>query len=162
MSFLRLPVGETYDRLAEYIKQALRKIGIEVALESADFATWTTRYGNWDFQMTITLPNQFGDPALGLTRFFVTSSIRKGVAFSNCTGYSNEKVDALFAKGASTIAPPERQAIYSEIQKQLVEDAPMAWLVEPQQYVLISKQYTDVIVSAVGVVESYRRARKVA
>ncbi len=162
VSLLRLPVGETYDRLSEYIKQSLRKVGIDVTLESADFATWTTRYGNWDFQMTITLPNQFGDPALGLTRFFVTSNIRKGVAFSNCTGYSNEKVDALFAKGAAAIAVAERQAAYSEIQKQLVEDAPMAWLVEPQQFALISKQYTDCIVSAIGVCESYRRAKKVA
>ncbi len=160
VSFLRLPIGETYDRLSEYIKQALRKVGIEVTLESADFATWTQRYGNWEFQMTITLPNQFGDPALGLTRFFVTSNIRKGVAFTNCTGYSNEKVDALFAKGAATIVPAERQAIYSEIQRTLVDDAPMAWLVEPQHYVLISKQYTDCIVSAIGVVETFRQARK--
>ncbi len=162
ISLLRLPIGETYDRLAEYIKQALRKVGIEVALESADFATWTTRYGNWDFQMTITLPNQFGDPALGLTRFFVTSNIRKGVAFSNCTGYSNPKIDGLFAKGASTIADGERQAVYSEIQKILIDEAPMAWLIEPQQHVLISKQFRDCIVSAIGVCESYREARKAA
>jgi peptide/nickel transport system substrate-binding protein len=162
VTLLRLPVGETYDRLAEYIKQSLRKVGIDVTLESADFATWTTRYGNWDFQMTFTAPNQLGDPALGMTRFFVSSNIRKGVAFSNCTGYSNEKVDALFAKGASTIVASERQAAYRDIQKQLVEDAPMAWLVEAQRYALISKQYTDCIVSAIGVCETYRRARKAA
>ncbi len=160
---LRLPIGETYSRLAEYAKQALRKVGIEAELESCDYPTWALRYGNSEFQMTISNPFQFGDPGLGgISRFFVSSNIRKGVPFSNNTGYVNPLVDELFAKGVQTTDERERQAIYSRIQRVLLDDAPNAWLVEQEQVALISKQFSDCVVSAIGVNETYRLARKAA
>ncbi|HWK68569.1 MAG TPA: ABC transporter substrate-binding protein [Rhizobiaceae bacterium] len=160
VTFLRLPWGETWSRFAEMVKQSLALVGIEVEIEAADPASWTSRYANWDFQMTSNYPYQFGDPALGVSRFFVSSNIRKGVAYSNCTGYSNPDVDALFDKGASATSDEERQAAYSEVQKILTEDVPMAWLVEVELPTLLDKKYEDVVVSAIGVNESYRKARK--
>jgi peptide/nickel transport system substrate-binding protein len=160
VTFLRLPWGETWSRFAELVKQSLAEIGVEVEIEPADPASWTSRYANWEFQMTSTYPYQFGDPALGVSRFFISSNIRKGVAYSNCTGYSNPRVDELFAKGASATDDKERQAAYSEVQKILVEDVPMAWLVDVELPTFIDKKFTDCVVSAIGVNESYRRARR--
>jgi len=161
VKFLRLPWGETWARFAEYVKQSLSDVGIAVEIESADPAAWTSRYANWDFQMTSNYPYQFGDPALGVARFFVSSNIRKGVAYSNNTGYTNPRVDELFAAGASANANADRQKAYSEVQKILTEDVPMAWLVEVDFPTLIDKRFTDTVVSAIGVNETYRRARKV-
>lgn len=161
VSFLRLPWGETWSRFAEMVKQSLALVGIEVEIEAADPASWTSRYANWDFQMTSNYPYQFGDPALGVSRFFVSSNIRKGVAYSNCTGYSNPEVDKLFEAGATALTDEERQAAYSQAQKILTEDVPMAWLVEVELPTLLDKRYQDVVVSAIGVNESYRKARKV-
>ncbi|WP_230533719.1 ABC transporter substrate-binding protein [Microvirga roseola] len=161
VKFLRLPWGETWARFAEYVKQSLGKVGIAVEIESADPAGWTSRYANWDFQMTSNYPYQFGDPALGVARFFVSSNIRKGVAYSNNTGYTNPRVDELFAAGASALSKEDRQKAYSEVQKILTEEVPMAWLVEVDFPTLLDKRFTDVVVSAIGVNETYRRARKV-
>ena len=103
------------------------------------------------------------DPALGVTRPYVSTNIRKGVAVDQHSWATpTRRWTRPSAKGATANTPAERQAAYSEIQKQLVEDAPIAWLVEPQQFAIISKQYADCIVSAIGVCESYRRAKKVA
>ena len=160
VSFLRLPWGETWARFAEVVKQSLAQIGVEVEIEAADPASWTSRYANWEFQMTSNYPYQFGDPALGVSRFFVSSNIRKGVAYSNCTGYSNPRVDELFEQGASATSDEDRQKAYSEVQKILTEDVPMAWLVEVDFPTLLDNRYEDVVVSAIGVNETYRRARK--
>lgn len=161
VTFMRLPWGETWARFAEVVKQALSQIGIEVEIEAADPASWTSRYGNWEFQMTSNYPYQFGDPALGVSRFFVSDNIRKGVAYSNCTGYSNPEVDALFAKGAAAASDEDRQAAYSEVQKILTEDVPMAWLVEVNFPTLLDNRYQDVITSAIGVNDTYRQAKKI-
>ena len=162
VTFLRLPWGEAFARLAEYVKQSLAQIGIEVEIESADPAGWTSRYANWEFQITSNNPYQFGDPALGIARFFVSSNIRKGVAYSNCTGYSSPVMDDLFARGAATIDPAERQKIYSEAQRILVEDVPMAWLFEYELPTLVDRRLKDCVVSAIGVNETYRQAFRTA
>ncbi len=163
IQILRLPIGETYDRLAEYAKQALRRVGVEAELESCDYPTWSLRYGNAEFQMTISNPFQFGDPGLGgISRFFVSSNIKKGVPFSNNTGYVNPVIDDLFAQGVKTLDTKQRQIIYSRIQRVLMEDAPNAWLLEQEQVALISKQFSECVTTAIGVNESYRLAKKVA
>lgn len=160
VKFLRLPWGETWARFAELVQQQLEQIGIAVEIEPSDPASWTSRYANWDFQMTSNYPYQFGDPALGVARFFVSSNIRKGVAYSNCTGYTNPRVDELFKEGATATSDEARQKAYSEVQKILTEDVPMCWLVEVDFPTLLDKGYDDVIVSAIGVNETYRKAKK--
>lgn len=160
VKFLRLPWGETWARFAELVQQQLAQIGVQVEIEPADPASWTSRYANWEFEMTSNYPYQFGDPALGVSRFFVSSNIRHGVAYSNCTGYENPEVDALFERGATATGDAERQQAYSQVQKILTEDAPMAWLVEVEFPTLLDSGYEDVVVSAIGVNETYRAARK--
>lgn len=159
VKFLRLPWGETWARFAEVVKQQLSEVGIEVEIEPADPALWTQRYANWDFQMTSNYPYQFGDPALGVARFFVSSNIRQGVAYSNCTGYSNPKVDELFEAGAHGATDEDRQAAYSEVQQILTDEVPMCWLVEVNFPTLLDNRFEDVITTAIGVNETYRKAK---
>ncbi len=158
VKFMRLPWGETWARFAEMVQQQLAVVGIRVEIEPSDPASWTQRYANWDFQMTSNYPYQFGDPALGVSRFFISSNIRKGVAYSNCTGYSNPEVDALFDAGAVAVSDEDRQAAYTKVQQILTEDVPMCWLVEVNFPTLLDRRYKDVVVSAIGVNETYRRA----
>ena len=160
VSFMRLPFGETWARFAEYVQQALAEIGVQVEIQSVDVAGWTSRYGNWDFQMTSNYPYQFGDPALGVSRFFVSANIRRGVPYSNCTGYANPRVDALFAQGAAATDDAARRAAYAEVQRILVEDVPMAWLVEVDFPTVLDRRFKDVVVSAIGVNKAFGRVRR--
>jgi peptide/nickel transport system substrate-binding protein len=65
-------VRRQLDRLDEYIKQMLEQLGFKVSIDSADAGTWSARVGNWDFDMTVTYTYQYGDPALGVERLYVT------------------------------------------------------------------------------------------
>lgn len=123
------PYGEIWTRMGEYFRQAMRQIGMEVTLESTDAGTWASRIANWDYEATSNVLYQFGDPTLGVERSYVSSNIQK-ILFTNTAGYSNPRVDELFARGRSAASEAERRAAFSEVQKLLVEDMPLLWVVE--------------------------------
>jgi len=155
VKFLPLPYGETWHRLAEYVKQALGKIGVEVVLENTDAAGWGKREANWDFDITTNFLYQYADPSIGVSRTYVSSNIRKGVMFSNTMGYSNPEVDALFEAGAKEVDPDKRQEDYSKMQKLVVEDAPVGWLLEMEFPTILNTRVHDAVTTAIGVSETY-------
>lgn len=150
-----LPYGETWNRLSEYVRQALARVGLQVVIEATDAGGWTQRLANWDFEMLVSYLTQYGDPALGVARTYISSNIKKGVPYTNTSGYSNERVDDLFAKGASAIREEDRRRYYSEVQKILVEDVPLAWLIEIKFPTIYNKRVHDLVTTAVGVNESF-------
>lgn len=126
-----LPYGEKYVRLGEYIRQQLKKVGIEVKTQSMDVGGWLKAvFTDWDYQMTSTFTDNRGDPTIGSQRLFTTPSIRKGATFTNSMGYSNPKVDQLFAQGAIEPDPSKRKAIFAEMQAILHDELPVVFLVE--------------------------------
>src|SRR5690606_8380364 len=100
VKFTMVPAGETWTRLAEYVRQACAAGGINVELQSNDLAGWVEAVSNGDFDISGNQLYQNGDPALGVARTYVSSNIRKGVMFSNTAGYSNPRVDELFEAAA--------------------------------------------------------------
>jgi peptide/nickel transport system substrate-binding protein len=150
-----IPYGDVYNRMAEYVKQSLGRIGIDVTLRKADIATWGDRARNWDYEMTVMLLSQLGHPALGVSRVYISSNIRKGVLFSNMSGYNNPKIDELFDKAAVEVDEAKRQALYSEIQKIIVSDVPVAWMIELEFPTFINKQFKNVVTSAIGVRDTF-------
>ena len=77
---------------------------------------------------------EYGDPAIGTSRFFLSSNIRKGVPQTNLQGYVNPEVDDLFAKAATAISESEAQGYYSRLQQILTRDVAMLWLYERKPY----------------------------
>lgn len=155
VKFLPLPYGETWQRLGEYIKQALGKVGVNVILESTDAAGWGQREANWDFEMTADFVYQYADPSIGISRTYLSSNIRKGVMFSNVMGYSNPEVDKLFDLAAKENDPKLRQEYYSKLQQILVDDVPVAWLLEIEFPTVLNKRVRNVPTTAIGVNETY-------
>ncbi|MDB5819060.1 MAG: twin-arginine translocation pathway signal, partial [Rhizobacter sp.] len=97
---------------------------------------------------------QFGDPALGVTRNYVSSNIRK-ILFTNTEGYVNPEVDKLADAAALEVNDAKRQALYSEMQKILVEDVPIAWLVEMEFPTIYDKRIQNLVTTAIGIHESF-------
>lgn len=129
--------GELDHRIAEYVRQQLKQIGVAAKLHVVDRSTWAKRLGEFDFDMTFNLLSQLGDPAIGVARTYHSGNVVKGTPYGNNTGYNNPRIDELFDKAAVTIDPKERQRLYSEAQRILVEDAAVVWLIEtrfPQVY----------------------------
>jgi peptide/nickel transport system substrate-binding protein len=141
-------------RSCEYIRQSLAKIGVTVVLESTDPGSYTQRISNWDYEMNLSWLYQFGDPALGVTRNYVTSNIRK-ILFTNTVGYSNPEVDRLAEAAAVVVDETKRGVLYSQMQKVLVEDVPICWLVEMEFPTLYDKRIQNLVTTAIGIHESF-------
>jgi len=152
---LSFPYGATWERLDEYTRQALEQLGFNVQLEATDAGGWASRTGNWDFDLTTTYAYQYGDPALGVERFHITSNIVKGSPFANVQGYSNPELDKVWSQAASETDPAKRQELYTQIQTKLVEDMSLGYLVDMEFPTLWRSNVKNLVKTAIGLSESF-------
>ena len=126
-----LPYGEEWVRQAEYIRQQLRAIGIDVTNQSLDMGGWLQRiYTDWDYDFTSNFTHNYSDPTIGVQRAFISSNIRQGASFSNSMNYNNPRVDELLGLAAAMPDGPERKAVWDEVQQILREELPVIFLIE--------------------------------
>ena len=122
-------VPEQQKAIAEYLKPQLKKVGIDVQVRnSPDFPTWAKRVSSHEFDMTMDIVFNWGDPVIGVHRTYLTSNIRKGVIWSNTQSYSNPDIDALLEKAGLESDLETRRAHYVAFQKKVAEDLPIYWL----------------------------------
>ncbi|SAI74188.1 solute-binding transport protein (periplasmic) [Bordetella ansorpii] len=152
---LSFPYGSTWDRLGEYTKQALTQLGFKVNTESTDAGGWASRTGNWDFDITTNFTYQYGDPALGVQRLYISSNIVKGSPFANVQGYSNPATDKLWTAAAAETDPAKRQQMYSELQKVLVDEVANGYLLDLEFPTLYRGKVKNLVKTAIGLNESF-------
>lgn len=159
IKFLALPYGETWSRWAEAIKQNFEEVGIKMEIVSTDVPGWTQRAGNFDFDLTFNFIYQFGDPAAGVARTYVSSNIVKGSPFGNIQQYANPEVDRLFAEAA--IAPADkRQDLYTKVQQILADELPVLWLLEMEFPTVSRCNVKDLVTTAIGINDATKNAWK--
>ena len=150
------PYGESFQRLAEYTRNELGKIGIQVETQSADMGGWLKAvYTDWSYNMTNNFTHNYSDPAIGTQRAFVSSNIRKGASFTNSMGYKNDRVDQLFEQSGVEIDPAKRKAQYAEIQKILADELPVIFLVEIAYSHLWNKRVHGLITNGISMYSSW-------
>jgi len=152
---LSFPYGAAWDRLAEYTKQSLEQIGFKVQIEAADAGGWAKRSGEFDFDLTFNFTYQYGDPALGVARHFLSTNSIKGSPFVNNQGYKNSRVDELFATAAAARTPELRQKLYSEVQTILMNEVASGVLFEVENATFHTKNLKNVVKTAIGLNESF-------
>ena len=108
----------TYPDIAAVVVENLKEAGIKVNLNSMEYAAWNDKVsGSRDFEFTL----MGGQASPDISR----CSRRVGTdGEQNYMGYSNPKVDELFAQGAMETDQEARYEIYKEIQVYLAEDIP--------------------------------------
>ncbi|WP_197034990.1 ABC transporter substrate-binding protein [Herbaspirillum sp. RV1423] len=151
---LPIPYGSVWDRLAEYTKQQLEQLGFRVAIDPTDAGGWSKKLSDWDFDVTINFLYQYGDPAIGVARNYVSSNIIKGTPFGNNQGYSNPEVDRLFEAAPVAKNPDARQRMYSEVQRILVDDVAVGYLMELQYATLYNKKVHNLVTTGIGLNET--------
>ncbi|WP_322866970.1 ABC transporter substrate-binding protein [Aquicoccus sp. G2-2] len=120
---------EQQQSVAEYMKSQLKKIGINITVRAApDFPTWANRISNYDFELTMDVVFNWGDPVIGVDRTYLCSNIRKGVIWSNTQQYCNKKVDELLEAAAKENDFDKRKALYAQFQQIVGEDLPIYWI----------------------------------
>ncbi len=155
VKILAYPYGSSWDRLGEFTRQSLQQIGFQVEIESADVGTWAKRISNFDFDMTFSYTSQYGDPALGVSRLYLTRNIVKGSAFVNNQSYRNADMDTLWDQAASSVSTQERQQLYTTIQKKLVEDVANGYLFEMDIPTIYNNKVHNLIQSATGLNDTF-------
>lgn len=145
------PYGEDYRRLGEYLRQALGRIGVRLTLRNEDWASWIRRiFTDYNYDFTSGWYVGMGDPTLGVQRQYLTSNIKPGIAFANATQYSNPEVDALWARAARETDVKKRNELFHTLQRKLVEDSPIIWLMEMELVALQNKKVKNLITSPLG------------
>jgi peptide/nickel transport system substrate-binding protein len=128
LDYIPVVPGQQRD-VALYLKRQLAQIGIAVEVrKSASFPEWAERVGNWDFDMTMDLVYNWGDPVIGVHRTYLSDNIREGVVWSNTQNYRNARVDELLGQAEMELDESRRKALYSEFQQIVAEELPVVWI----------------------------------
>jgi peptide/nickel transport system substrate-binding protein len=109
------------------LQDAFRKIGANMKIDEADFASMRAKETDRAFDAEMSLFN--ADPSVsGLRQSWTSAAAAKGG--SNYTAYSNPAVDALFDSAVTTFDPARTKAYSRRAFETIIEDAPGIWLYE--------------------------------
>src|SRR3546814_3341212 len=75
--FMPLPYGETWQRWGEAVRQNLQDVGINLEIVATDVPGYNQRLSEWDYDIGFSYLYQYGDPALGVARSYISSNIAK-------------------------------------------------------------------------------------
>jgi peptide/nickel transport system substrate-binding protein len=126
-----IPFGDDYRRTGEFVRQALRKVGIDASLGAKDLSTWTRDvFTDRKFQVISTGGGWSRDAQASLDVRFGPRGDRRGVPWSKVSGYSNKEVDALLEPTRSGADPALRKVNYKRIQQIVQAELPVLPLLE--------------------------------
>ncbi|ACM29144.1 ABC transporter substrate-binding protein [Agrobacterium rhizogenes] len=154
-----MPYGDTYSRIGDYLRDTLSKIGIKVDLRGQDVPTWLKRvYTDRDFAfVTGGMGNTF-DPTIGVQRLYWSKNFKKGVPFSNGSGYNNPEIDSIFEQAAVENDHAKRVELFNRMQVIIATDLPDITLVSFRQLTILNKKVQDHTVVADGLSGSLSNA----
>jgi peptide/nickel transport system substrate-binding protein len=122
---------------AVQIQSSLAKIGVNVTINKMTDADFFGKLNNHALPFFIHDWYSWGnDPAFQLT------FLLKCGAFTNYADYCNERVDQLIDEVTWTVDEAEREELMREAQKIIVEEAPWAFLHQPDWIVAVGKDFT--------------------
>ncbi|RUW32882.1 MULTISPECIES: ABC transporter substrate-binding protein [unclassified Mesorhizobium] len=151
-----LPYGDSYKRTADYLAQALRKVGIDITIRSQDFATYIKRvYTDRQFDFTNNSMSNLFDPTLGVQRLYWSKNFKQGVPFSNGSGWSNPAADAALEAAAVELDEAKRKEYFLTFQRLVVDEVPDITLLTLNQFTIFNKRVHDHTIGAGGLNENF-------
>ncbi|MBV8620083.1 MAG: ABC transporter substrate-binding protein [Curvibacter sp.] len=143
--------NEGGQRTADFLRQALGRIGIAVQVNNQDFATYIKRiYTDRDFDLHISAMSNTFDPSVGIQRLYWSKNFRPGLPFSNGSGYSNPEVDRLLEAAAVETDEARRVEQITAFQRLIVRDLPDINLIAPDTYTIADRRVRNHTVGADG------------
>lgn len=127
---LKVPTGsKPREQSAVIIQEALKKIGVNVKIESMEFPTLMTQVvKNHEFDLYLMGNTLSADPDPKAFWSSQAVSDKKGEVGYNIVGYKNPEVDKLIDEGLSTIDRTKRAKTYAKFGKIINEDVPEVFL----------------------------------
>ncbi|MDX2103801.1 MAG: ABC transporter substrate-binding protein [Alphaproteobacteria bacterium] len=116
--------------LGEYLRQALRQVGIDCQPQRFDAPGHLQAiYRDHQFDIATGSPVFRNDPAISTTILYRTGT-PPGVPWSNQYGYASQAMDQLLDQAAGELDPARRVAHYHRFQQLAMEDLPVIPAVE--------------------------------
>lgn len=141
--------------VAEYIRAQLKKVGVVIEVRSsADLPSWAKRIAAHDFDLSMDLVFNWGDPIIGVHRTYLSTNI-KPIVWTNTQSYTNPKVDELLESAGGVLDPVKRKAYYSTFQKIVTDDLPIIFLNVVPFHTAASKKLGNVPTSIWGPLSPY-------
>ena len=114
-----------FGRMSQVLASTWGQAGVQLVFEGAPRNVIMDKvFAEWDFDATLQAYSTAGDPALGVSRLYISSAIQKR-PFLNVSGYSNPEIDALFEAGANQADFASRGAAYKKAAPILARDLPV-------------------------------------
>jgi peptide/nickel transport system substrate-binding protein len=136
---------------AEYIAQALDKVGIKTNVRTQDYAAFVKRvYTDRDFDIALEGMSNLFDPTVGIQRLYWSKNFKPGVPFSNGAHYQSAETDRLLEAAAVEPDAKKRFDLFVDFQKQVVADLPALDLVAPDSFVIFDKRVVNHTLGAEG------------
>lgn len=121
---LTIKVLPQYTDVAKQISKSWNKIGISTIIEPVDYVPTTFQVFLGEFNLSRD-PDQYALWHTGQP--------------SNITNYKNLRIDKLLEDGRKTVSKKERESIYADFEKYLLDDSPATFLYLPYTYDIIRK-----------------------
>lgn len=114
----------TSPKIAAVFQQGLNRIGVRMTTRRMEWSSFLEKIRNHEFQAEIAAWGTGTDPDTGWN-LWRTEEYEDG---RNYGGYSNARVDELFAMGRREFDFEKRRKIYQEIHKIIYDDQPYTWI----------------------------------
>jgi peptide/nickel transport system substrate-binding protein len=152
MTFDVSPGVEEGRRLADFLRVALARVGIDLVVRLSDYGSYLKRvYTDREFDMCCTGFSNIYDPTVGVQRVYWSKNIVKGVPFSNTSYYRNARVDALLEAAAIEPDPAKRRAQFLEFQQIVMRDVPDVNIGVPRWVTIYNKRVQGHSITADGI-----------
>lgn len=130
LKLLPAPFFEQTRLTGDYLRQALRRIGIDAQIETNDAPGHLSKvYKDHAYDLAIAALVYRNDPAISTTVLY-RSGTPAGAFFTNQYGYADPEMDKLIDQAASEINADERTKLYVAFQKKVMTDLPIIPLID--------------------------------
>lgn len=135
------PSSDAFVPAGEYLRQNLKKVGIEVTPIALDQPSYLkTVYTNYDFDIILQPYSVLFDPEMGLTRVLSSKAASPGVPYVNASGYASEAVDKIIAAYQREVDPEKRIKLFHDLQRAELADLPLIPLLESPFFTLYNRK----------------------
>ncbi|MCC7427403.1 MAG: ABC transporter substrate-binding protein [Alphaproteobacteria bacterium] len=149
-------LGEHYVRIAEYLREALGRIGVRVTLRTEEAATFVRRvYTQNDYEALVFAAVLLADPTVGLQRLLYSGAIQRGMAFTNASNYRNPRVDALFEACQTEGDPEKRRGYWHELQRIVQDELPLLALANWDYTNISNRRVRNFVISPHAMFENF-------
>ncbi len=127
---LPAPWFEQTRQFGDYLRQALRAVGIDAQIVANDAPGHLKAvYTDHAFDLAVGSPVYRNDPAISTTILY-ESGLPAGVPFSNQYGYASAAMDGIIRQAAASVDAGERTKLYHAMQKLAGEEMPLIHVAE--------------------------------